>query len=245
MSILKNYGSILAAATTLFLAACGGNEQKTSTETTTTDTTAAMAPAAPVSTIDTTPVNMMIVMHKVANYAKWKVVFDMHDSARLANGIHRFVIGRGAEDSNMVMVANKVDDVAKAKAFAKDPGLKEAMKKGGVMGAPTMMLVTNVFQDTAALNNVLRSMTMLTIKDWDAWKKTFDSTRQIRMDNGLVDRVVAHDAGDNHKVILVMAVMDTAKAQAFWKSDQLKQIREKGGIIGAPTRYNYFVAEKY
>ena len=39
-------------------------------------------------------------------------------------------------DSNMVMVALKADDMAKAKAFAKDPSLKKAMQKGGVTGAP-------------------------------------------------------------------------------------------------------------
>jgi hypothetical protein len=34
----------------------------------------------------------------------------------------------------------RIDDTAKAKAFAKEPGLKAAMKKGGVLGVPTMTL---------------------------------------------------------------------------------------------------------
>src|SRR5947209_6712491 len=116
------------------LASCAGNEseKKTSTDSTAADTTTAMV-TPPVTTI-TTPQNMMDVTHKVSNYAKWKTSYDGHDSARLANGIHSYVIGRGLKDSNMVLVAVKVDDTAKAKAFAKDPGLKKAMQKGGVTG---------------------------------------------------------------------------------------------------------------
>ena len=102
----------------------------------------------PVNTIVTTPQNMMVVTHKVADFAKWKTSYDEHDSLRLANGIHSYVIGRGMQDSNMVLVAVKVDDMAKAKAFAKDPSLKKAMQKGGVTGAPTISFITTIWQDT-------------------------------------------------------------------------------------------------
>jgi hypothetical protein len=41
-----------------------------------------------------------------------------------------------------MLVVLRVDDTTKAKAFSKDPGLKAAMQKGGVLGAPTMASVT-------------------------------------------------------------------------------------------------------
>ena len=44
-----------------------------------------------------------------------------HDSMRLANEIHSYVIGKGLQDSNTVLVAVKVNDMAKAQTFAKDP----------------------------------------------------------------------------------------------------------------------------
>ena len=50
---------------------------------------------------------MMIVTHKVADYEKFKVAYDEHDSLRRANGISSYVIGRGVEDANMVLVAVK------------------------------------------------------------------------------------------------------------------------------------------
>src|SRR4030095_10776509 len=77
-------------------------------------------PPPPVSTIVTTPQSMMIATHKVADFDKWLASYEAHDSLRLVNGIHSYVIGRGLTDANMVMVAVKCDDMAKAKAFAKD-----------------------------------------------------------------------------------------------------------------------------
>ncbi len=127
----------------------------------------------------------MVVNHKVSNFAKWKDAYDAHDSARLANGIHSYVIGRGVQDSNMVLVAVKVDDMAKAKAFAKDPSLKKAMQKGGVTGAPAISFFTTTWQDTAVISSSIRSRTMFTVKDWDAWQKSFEEGKQERIDNGI------------------------------------------------------------
>ncbi|HEV8286908.1 MAG TPA: hypothetical protein VGQ09_21510 [Chitinophagaceae bacterium] len=233
----------------LFLTSCGGggNEEKASTDTTgtSTDTTTAATSTIPASTISTTPQNMMVATHKVKDFAKWKASYDEHDSMRLANGIHSFVIGRGLDDSNMVLVAVKVDDMNKAKAFAKDPSLKKAMQKGGVVGAPTFKFVTMIFQDTAQISSDLRSRTTLTVKDWDKWKNSFDSGRQNRVDNGILDRAYGYDVDDNHKVTVVVALTDTAKARAYWKSDALKQRMAQSGVVGQPQRFIYHMVQRY
>jgi len=227
------------------LASCsgGGTENKTSTDTTAVDTTK-MVVAPKVTTI-TTPVNMLVVTHKVSNYAKWKVAYDAHDSARLANGIHSYVIGRGFKDSNMIMVALKVDDTVKAKAFAKDPGLKKAMQKGGVMGMPTVTLTTMLFQDTATISSDLRSRTTFMVKDWAAWQKSFEEGNQERMDNGITTRAYGHNSDNDKKVVLVTAVLDTAKAFAYYKSDMLKKRRAASGVVGEPVRFLYRVVQRY
>jgi hypothetical protein len=188
---------------------------------------------------------MMVATHKVKDFAKWKASYDEHDSMRLANGIHSFVIGRGLDDSNMVLVAVKVDDMNKAKAFAKDPSLKKAMQKGGVVGAPTFKFVTMIFQDTAQISSDLRSRTTLTVKDWDKWKNSFDSGRQNRVDNGILDRAYGYDVDDNHKVTVVVALTDTAKARAYWKSDALKQRMAQSGVVGQPQRFIYHMVQRY
>jgi hypothetical protein len=203
------------------------------------DTTAAT------SDIVTTPQSILIIWQKVADFSKWKPIYDGHDTARVSHGLHNYVIGRDVNDSNEILVALKADDMAKAKEFAKDPGLKEAMKKGGVVGAPTIMFNTVVYSDNAKNMSDLRSMTNFTVKDWDAWKKGFESHRQTRIDNGVTDRAYGYDADDNHKVTVVVAVNDTAKANAFWKSDLLKQQRAEGGVVGEVKRHVYRVVQKY
>jgi hypothetical protein len=238
---------LFGASMPFFLTSCGGGEEKKSSEATTdtTATTATTTAVAPVNTIITTPQNMVIVRHKVANFAKWMVAYEGHDSARLADGLHSYVISRDAKDSNMVMVALKADDLAKAKAFSKDPSLKKAMQKGGVMGAPMIKFYTMVFQDTAAIDSKLRAATMFKVKDWDGWKRSFDSTHALKTDNGLMLRAYGYDPGDNHNVVIVAAVQDTAKANAYWNSDMLKQRRAASGVVGKPDRFVYTVVKRY
>jgi len=241
-------GLLFGAAFVFLLSSCGGDETKESTSkdsTTANNNTTEAKPETVTSTIVTTPQAMMVATHKVANFAKWKASYDQHDSMRLANGIHSYVIGRGLRDSNMVIVAVKVDDMAKAKKFANDPSLKKAMQKGGVIGVPTFNFHTMTWQDTATISTSLRSRTTFMVKDWDAWVKSFEDGKQERLDNGIAVRAYGHDADDNKKVSLVTAVLDSTKAFAYYKSDALKKRREAGGVIGEPKRFLYLVVKRY
>ena len=231
------------------MASCGGqNDQRDNqmNDSTATDTTSNTPTAAPErSAIVNTPQNMMIVKHKVADFDKFLTSYEAHDSLRLANGIHSYVIGRGVTDPNMILVATKVDDIEKAKAFGKSADLKQAMQKAGVSGKPAISFTTMTYQDTSTATTDLRSETRFTVKDWDKWQRSFDSSRQVRLDNGIIERAYGHDANDNKKVTLVVAVTDTAKANAFWKSDQLKKLRAGSGVTGEPDRFVFRVVKRY
>ena len=234
-------------AAVLFSYSCGSNEN-TKTESTSTDTATAASTTpketTPTSTVSTTPTNLMVVTHKVKDFNSWKAAYDAHDSMRLASGIHSYVVGRGAMDTSMVLVATKVDDVSKAKEFGKSANLKQAMQKSGVVGAPMMKFVVMVWMDTGKINTDLRSRTSITVKDWDHWQHSFDSTMKLPTDNGLVVRAYGHDLDDNHKVTIVSAITDTAKAMAYWKSDLLKQRRVQSGA-GEPVRFVYHMVQRY
>ncbi|HUP13346.1 MAG TPA: hypothetical protein VM187_14065 [Niastella sp.] len=243
MNQLKFYGSLLCAASTLFLSSCN-NADNSSSETTTTDSATTTADA-PVNTIVTTPENIMAVRHKVADYNKWLAGFESADSLKAANGLHNYVIGRSVDDTSMLLVATKADDIAKAKAFGNSAELKARMKETGVTGKPQLNYITTVYQDTGKIGTDLRAMTMVTVKDWDAWKTAFEGRRQDRIDAGLTDRVYGYDPDDNHKVTIVVAVTDTAKANAFWNSDKLKQDMAKGGVVGKPERFVFRVTKRY
>jgi hypothetical protein len=239
------FTALICSAAMLFFTSCGSNEQKDNTDTTSIDSTTNTGNVSATSTIVTTAQDIMTATHKVADFAKWKASYDAHDSMRLASGLHNYVIGRNVDDSNMILVAVKVDDINKAKAFSKDPSLKQAMQKGGVIGTPSFSFTRMVFQDTATISTPIRSRTTFTVKDFETWRKIFESHRQTRIDNGLTDRVYGHDIDDEHKVFLVVAVIDTAKANAFWKSDLLKQQRTESGATSEPQRFVFKIVHRY
>ena len=54
-----------------------------------------------------------------------------------------------------------------------------------------------------------------------------------------------HDADDDHKVTVVTAVVDSAKAYAYWKSDMLKKRREAAGVTGTTERFVFRIIQRY
>ncbi len=232
--------TVLCAAIALMLSSCSGSEDKTTTtDTMSSDSTSAMdstsagaGNAMAASNDINPPMTLMIVRHKVANYGKWKASYDGHDSIRLAAGLHSYAISRMQPDSNMLVVAVKADNLDSAMAFAKNGTLKAAMQKSGVIGMPDIRYYKVVYDDNTSIPTDMRAIQTFTVKDWDAWKKAFDGNHQLRLDNGVVERSYGYDATDNHKVMLVMAMTDTAKANAFMKSDLLKQKRTESGVTG-------------
>jgi hypothetical protein len=245
MKQVKFLATISVAACALFFSACNSGDEKKADENSADSTTASTETPPPILVNPSGPTSLMIVKHKVANYAKWKPAYESHDSTRLANGLHSYIIARGTEDSNMVLVAMRMDDVNKAKAVAASPELKERMKKGGVLGAPVIDFIEAVMNDTTAISETVRLMVTHKVKDWDAWKKSFDSHKQARTDAGLIDRALAYNVGDNHKVTIVFAVSDMAKAKAFIGSKDLKDKMTEAGVDGPPAFYFYRIAARY
>ena len=248
MNQLRFMSIIVYAGVAVFLTSCGGQHtDKNATDTTiiVDSTVTVRTETTSASSVMTTPQQMFVVRHKVANFSKWLPSYEEHDSMRRANQLHSYVIGRGVQDSNIVVVAVKVDDMEKAKAFSKDAGLKKAMQKGGVVGTPMFAFVTMTYQDTASIASDVRSWTTFTVKDWDAWQKAFADGQQERLDNGLIVRAYGHDADNDKKVVLVVAVTDSAKATAYWKSDMLKQRRMASGVVDEPQRFIFRVVKRY
>ena len=235
----SRFSGLLFYSIVFLLASCAGSEseKKISTDSTTTDSSTAVV--GPKKTTITTPQNVMGLKCKVYDYAKWKTAYDAYDSVRLVYGIHSYLIGRGLQDSNMILVTMKIDDIAKAKAFAKDAGLVKKMLKGSVKSKPAFTFFTMTFQDTQIVASDIRSRTTFTVKDWGAWQKAFEEGKQERLDNGIAVRAYGHDVDDDKKVVLISVILDTTKAYAYYKSDMLKKRRAADGVIGDPDRFLY------
>jgi hypothetical protein len=233
-----------AAIVMLMLFSCNSGSNDKTTDTTKTDTTAT-ATTETKPEIPATPRMTMLIKHKVANFDKWLPAYEGDDSARVSHGLHNFVVSRGIKDSNMVMVALHMDDTTKAREFSMLPDLKATMRKAGVVGAPKFTYTISQWYDSATSSSTTRVMINQKVKDWDAWKKVFDSHKQARMDAGLTDRAVSQAVGDPHMVSVVLALNDMKKAEDFIKSKDLKDKMTEAGGEGAPDIFFYHVVKQY
>ena len=206
------------------------------------DTTAAVK--APEPQPVTKPGNVLIIQEKVANFAKWKPMYESNDSIRRSYGLSNYIIGRGMSDSNKLVVILRMDDPNKAKELTTSQGMKDRMKKAGVSN-PTFSYLNVVLNDSTPIEQTARVMMTHKVKDWDAWKKVFDSHKQARIDAGLIDRGLGYSVDDNHMVSIVFAITDMAKAKAFLSSPDLKAKMTEAGVEGAPTSVFYNIVQKY
>jgi len=78
----------------------------------------------------------MLVRHKVADFAKWKPVYDAHLSARQKAGRTEEHLFRNADDPNEVLLLFSMEDLDKAKTFTASNDLRQAMEKSGVSDKP-------------------------------------------------------------------------------------------------------------
>ena len=182
-----------------------------------------------------TPFKIIMVRHTVADFDKWKAGYMAHDSMRQAYGISHYVIGRGLDNPNWVVVVDKVADVQKAKDFSILPGLKDAMKKAGVTGKPEFSYAEVIRNDDTKIDQKERVMVAHHVKDFDTWIKAYDAEGKAkRMENGLLDRGMARGTEDPNMVYIVFAITDMAKAKARVNSPDLKKIMTDAGVDGPP-----------
>ncbi len=78
----------------------------------------------------------MLIRHKVADFAKWKPVYDAHASARQSAGLKEEHLLRNGDDPNEVILLFSAQDLDKAKAFAASDELRQAMQSAGVSEKP-------------------------------------------------------------------------------------------------------------
>ena len=84
---------------------------------------------------------LVIVRHKVKDYATWKKAFDGHAVAQSAAGLTNPRVFRSADDRNETVVLFDAKDIATAKKFASSPDLKSTMQAAGVIDQPTIYLL--------------------------------------------------------------------------------------------------------
>jgi len=249
MKQVRFLATSFAASMLMLLSSCNSGDDKKTEETTT--NTATETTTAPEKAPETTPPpklsNVMIMQFKVADFAKWQSKYESkeRDSIRRASGLTNYVVGRGLDDPNKVIVFLKMEDANKAKELTASQGMKDRMKVAGVTGTPSFIYMEVVMDDNSPIEQTNRLLMLEKVKDWDAWKKEFDQNKQLRIDGGLIDRGIGHAIDDNHQVSVVFAVTDMSKAKAFLQSKDLKEKMEKAGVEGKPVSFFYNIVKMY
>jgi hypothetical protein len=84
------------------------------------------------------PMATLFVRHSVADYAKWRTVYNDFDAERKTMGVTSHGVYQLDGDPNDVTVYHEFATMDAAKSFAGSPRLKEVMAIAGVQGTPTI-----------------------------------------------------------------------------------------------------------
>jgi hypothetical protein len=80
---------------------------------------------------------VFVIHHKVADYAKWRPVFDQHKATQEAAGLTNPRVYHALDNTHDITIVFDMADAAKAKAFAASKDLRARMTAAGVQGRPT------------------------------------------------------------------------------------------------------------
>jgi hypothetical protein len=92
----------------------------------------------------------LLVRHKVADFSKWKPVYDDHLPARQKAGLKKVYLLRNIDDPHEVVLLFEAEDVQRARDFAASADLRETMQQSGVVDR-TLTFSIRKFEERAQL----------------------------------------------------------------------------------------------
>lgn len=84
----------------------------------------------------------MMIRHKVADFSRWKRVFDSHLAAQQKSGLLAPRVFRNLDDPNEVVYFFEVTDIEKARGFISSPAVPEAKQQSGVISEPDISFIS-------------------------------------------------------------------------------------------------------
>ncbi|MBZ5628665.1 MAG: cyclase [Acidobacteriia bacterium] len=84
----------------------------------------------------------LLVRHKVADFEKWKRVFDSHAEAQRQSGLRLDKVLRNLDDPSEVVTWFEDTDLAKARAFVSSPEVPRAKEDSGVVDTPDIYFLS-------------------------------------------------------------------------------------------------------
>jgi hypothetical protein len=86
------------------------------------------------------------------------------------------------------------------------------------------------------LQNATENLTIhLKVKDFNAWRTSYNGREQNRVSAGIKNGRVFRNADDQNDVVILQDVTDVAKARTWLGSPEMKTAMEKSGVVGSPS----------
>ena len=73
------------------------------------------------------------------------------------------------------------------------------------------------------------------VKDYTAWKKVYDSVKDLRTSNGELSDKIYRDASDPNQLTVVFEWDSLENAKKYANSPELKAAMERAGVEGKPS----------
>ena len=86
----------------------------------------------------------LFVRHEVSDYAAWRRIYDEFAPVQKANGVMAEAVYQSLDNPNNVTIIHEFATPEAALAFGTLEELRAAMRRGGVLGAPTVWLTNKV-----------------------------------------------------------------------------------------------------
>lgn len=176
-----------------------------------------------------------VIIHKVADFDKWKTGFDAHADARKGAGILGHHLSRGTDDANMVYVYLPMAATEKFTEMLASEDMKKAMKESGVEGEPTVIMIKPVDGAAVTDREIPGAVIMHKVADFAAWKTAFDAHAGDRAKAGIIGHAVNHVVDDENQVMVLIQAETADELSAFLGSEELKAAMVSAGVEGEPT----------
>lgn len=181
------------------------------------------------------PPAALIVRSHVADFDKWKAVFDAHEPGRRDHGIGGHHINQAEDDANRLTIYFPVSDLDGAREYFASDEVKAAMAEAGVQGPPGFDWVKPLRQQAVLDRDGVPAMLAThRVDDVDAWLETYDAADDMRSAGGIIGHAVNQDLAE--AVLLTVyhqaEALDTLKD--FAHSEDLKIAMKEAGVVSEP-----------
>jgi hypothetical protein len=74
----------------------------------------------------------------------------------------------------------------------------------------------------------------LKVKDFNAWRTSYNGHEKERASAGITNSKVFRSADDQNDIVILADAADVSKARTWLGSNEMKTVMEKSGVVGSP-----------